>query len=72
MSQSEVNRSYAIIDRRAIVASRRCTIDGKPAKISGVYNSVATVWPLGDPSNGVQFAWTTVARIMAAGGRFQS
>jgi hypothetical protein len=47
------------------------TLDGKPAKVSGALQPFATVAQL--PSgNAVEFAWSTVARIVAKDGSFRS
>ncbi len=49
-----------------------CTLDGRAATISGSLNDFATVGILGANSLGVEFAWSTVARIMQNGGEFKS
>ena len=48
-----------------------CTLDGKPATVCGRLNAFATVaqYPHGLR---VEYAWPTVARIMASGGTFRS
>lgn len=48
------------------------TLDGKPAKISGARQQFATVATLNASGAAVEFAWTTVARIVVAGGKFKS
>jgi len=47
------------------------TLDGKRAKISGYRNDFATVTALPDGAR-YEWAWPTVARIVAAGGAFKS
>ena len=48
------------------------TLDGEPARISGWANTFAAV-SRGDGRGGsVEFAWPTAARIVDAGGAFQS
>lgn len=59
-------------DARRELVSAVVTLNGRPAKISGIYNDAATVWPLDNPAAGVAFAWATVERIVAAGGAFKS
>ena len=47
------------------------TLDGKAARVSGYRLDFARVTALpGGP--GYEWAWSTVARVVAAGGRFQS
>lgn len=48
-----------------------CTLDGKPAHISGRLNSFATIWCAGDEWHiQAEYAWPTVARIMATDRKF--
>lgn len=56
-------------DRRALCA-QPCTLDGRPAVILGAREPFATVC---DKSTGAgaQWAWETVARVMARGGAFK-
>ena len=50
----------------------RCTLDSKPATISGRLNQFATVSILPD-GPAVEFAWETVSRVMGLrGGEFKS
>lgn len=58
-------------ERRALVETEGVTLDGKPAKISGYCNPFATVQEF---TTGLHcdFAWPTVARIVANGGAFKS
>ena len=46
-----------------------CTLDGKPAKITGRLNEFATVGAL-QGWMASEFSWEAVARIMAKGGNF--
>ena len=48
-----------------------CTLDGRPARIVGRLNPFATVATLPDGPS-YQFAWETVARVMAQGGVFKA
>ncbi|HEX2242599.1 MAG TPA: hypothetical protein VHK27_04995 [Gammaproteobacteria bacterium] len=46
------------------------TLDGKPARVTGYRNEFATVR---NQQYGVEFAWATVAHIIAnRGGKFES
>jgi hypothetical protein len=47
------------------------TLDGKPAKISGARLPFARVTALPD-GPGYEWAWETVARVVAAGAAFKS
>jgi len=49
----------------------RVTLDGKPAKIGGARNEFATVRLIRSGLS-AEFAWPTVARIVARGGEFKS
>jgi len=58
---------------RQIVESRPIvTLDGQPARVVGWQNDFATVRT--DDPNGpsCEFAWSTVERVIAAGGQFKS
>ena len=48
-----------------------CTLDGKPAKIAGRLLPFAKVAQI-DSALEVEFSWSTVDRIMQAGGEFRS
>lgn len=58
------------IDRHSLVLAT-VTLNGKRARISGIRNDYATVT---DSTTGmsVEFAWPTVARVVASGGTFKS
>jgi hypothetical protein len=58
------------MDERRRLCCESCTLDGKPAVIMGALNDFATVaaFPVG-PS--YEWAWSTVARVVAAGGMFR-
>lgn len=58
------------LDGRRYVGAA-CTLDGRPATISGRRNAFATVAELDGPL-ALEWAWETVARIMDAGGAFKS
>ena len=61
---------YKSIDERRKLIVATVTLNGKPAKISGVYNDVATVWLIESPAVSADFGWSTVGRIVAHGGDF--
>jgi hypothetical protein len=48
------------------------TLDGEPARISGWANPFAAVTRSDGRGGSVEFAWPTAARIVEAGGAFQS
>jgi hypothetical protein len=52
--------------------SQRVTLNGKPAKISGARRQFAMVATLNSEGASAEFAWSTVARIVAAGGKFKA
>lgn len=56
-------------ERRALCAAE-VTINGKPAAIGGVMLDYPVVTAL-DGSVSAEWAWETVARIVAAGGSFK-
>lgn len=58
-------------DRRCELIAEHVTLDGKPAIITGSKQRFATVAQLGSALK-VEFAWATVARIVANGGAFKS
>lgn len=49
-----------------------CTLDGRRAMVCGRRNDFATVATLEGPLTSVEFAWETVARVMAVTGKFRS
>lgn len=60
-------------DRRELVWSRApITLDGEPALITGWRNEFATVSRRDGKGGRVEFAWSTVKRIVDAGGKFES
>lgn len=58
-------------DERRALCDARVTLNGEPAKIAGTSLPFATVTTLAT-GLGCQWAWPTVARIVANGGRFTS
>ena len=60
-------------NQRAAIAeewtAQPCTLNGKPAKITGRLNEFATVGAL-QGWMASEFSWEAVARIMAKGGNF--
>jgi hypothetical protein len=66
-----VPRHETIADRRELCQTRTATLDGHPAVISGARNTFATVATLTGITR-AEYAWPTVARIIARGGDFQS
>lgn len=69
MSTRKINEIYSA--RRELVEAEGVTLDGRPAKVSGVYNDSATVWSL-DGTVSVPFSWDAVKRIVVDGGKFTS
>jgi hypothetical protein len=59
------------IDARRALCGARVTLDGRPAKIGGARCDFAAVSVLPDGPS-YEFAWPTVARIVAIGGDFRS
>ena len=65
-----------IEERQALIEDARtngCTLDGKPAYVTGYNLAFAAVTPKGHGNGGsVEFAWGTVARILSTHRNFQS
>lgn len=59
-----------IVDGRIFVGAD-CTLDGRPATISGRRLDFGWVCEL-PHGNRVEYAWATIARVMFDGGRFKS
>ncbi len=59
-------------DDKVKLISARVTLDGAPATIGGTALPFAEVSRLDGKGGRVEYAWTTVARIVANGGRFVS
>ena len=61
------------VEDRIRLSEQAVTLDGKPAKVSGVYNQFALVWCKSTPGKGVQFSWAAVRSVIKTrGGRFKS
>lgn len=58
-------------DRLALCQERAVTLDGHPAVISGARERFASVRTL-TGGYGTEWAWSTVARVVANGGDFRS
>ena len=58
-------------DRRALCGTR-VTLDGHAAVIGGAALPYALITRLDGRGGSVEYAWPTVARVVAAGGRFRS
>ena len=58
-------------ERRALCGRVDITLDGQPAAICGSLQPFATVAVLPNGAR-YEYAWLTVARIVAAGGAFSS
>jgi len=58
------------IDTRRALCALPCTLDGKPAAISGAARDFATVRDL-KTGQGADWAWDTVARVMARDAAFR-
>lgn len=64
--------AISTIDARRKLCASFVTLNGKPAKISGVNNTAATVWIIASPQTSADFAWSTVAKIVERGGDFSA
>ena len=54
-----------------LYAGKQCTLDGAPASILGRMNRFATIASLNSALR-AEYAWETVARVMAKDGAFRS
>jgi len=61
-----------LADRRALCGIDDVTLDGMPAMIMGAAGQFAQVATLHIGGPAIEFAWPTVARIVANGGAFKS
>jgi hypothetical protein len=61
----------AALDTRRELCGARVTLNGEPAMISGASRDFANVTQLGTGLS-CEWAWSTVARIVAKGGEFKS
>lgn len=59
--------TFPTLDERVALTQTPVTLDGRPARITGYRNDFAT-----DPARSAEWAWLTVARIVARGGNFKS
>lgn len=65
------NRQHQTDYRRVLAATPGITLNGRPAKISGVYNPTATIWTTDDNSICGHWSWESVEKtIQHRGGRF--
>lgn len=60
-----------LLNYRRDLCARRCTLNGRPAQIGGAARPFATVRDL-ETGLGADWAWPTVERILAAGGKFST
>jgi len=60
-----------ILNYRRDLCAKRCTLNGRPAQVGGAANPFATVRDL-ETGLGADWAWPTVERILAAGGKFST
>jgi hypothetical protein len=58
------------IDRHSLVLAS-VTLDGKPARVTGIRNDYALVMALRGETS-AEFAWSTVASVVTQGGNFKS
>jgi hypothetical protein len=65
-----MDRHIPLSERQAL-CSERVTLDGKPAVIGGYRSAFASVTQLRTGTS-FEWAWPTVARIVANGGAFKS
>jgi hypothetical protein len=49
-----------------------CTLDGKPAKVTGFWNDFATIAELDVSGKVCDFSWLAVNRVMLKDGKFKS
>lgn len=72
-SKSELSPQSTMERRREIMnACAGCTLNGEPALVSGYLQPFAMVRQRAAPHFGCEFAWSTVARIIASGGGFKA
>jgi hypothetical protein len=62
---------HPTLDQRRALCETRVTLDGQPARISGAQRDFAMV-RITASGLGAEWAWPTVARIVAKGGKFKS
>ena len=60
-----------VLNYRRSLCERSCTLNGKPGQVTGARNPFAYVLDR-DTGLGCEYAWPTVERVLAAGGRFKS
>jgi len=69
-----MTRAAMRLERRRLAheyAGARCTLNGAPATIGGRQLDFAHVGQIDGPLR-VEYAWQTVAHVMAAGGAFNA
>jgi hypothetical protein len=69
---SRAEQTYPTLSERIALTGASVTLDGRPAKITGYRREFATVTDRADPVRSAEWAWSTVARIVARGGGFTS
>lgn len=62
---------HPTLDQRRELCAAKVTLNGQPATISGAMRDFAVVRDI-KTGLGAEWAWVTVARIVANGGRFRS
>ncbi len=60
------------IEQRYDLIATKVTLDGRPARICGAKCQFAVVRALDGSTGDFQWAWETVAHVVANGGRFRS
>lgn len=66
---------FPTLDERVALTETPVTLDDRPARVTGYRNDFATVTSVSesnDPARSAEWAWPTIARIVAKGGSFQS
>lgn len=62
--------NVSVENRYAMADAKNITLNGQPAKISGIYNQFATVWQIGTPWMAAEFGWEIAEGIWQDGGKF--
>jgi hypothetical protein len=68
----DTEQAYPTLSERVALTGASVTLDERPARITGYRREFATVTDRADPARSAEWAWPTVARIVARGGEFAS
>ncbi len=66
MKSHDINKGY-----KDAWCGENCTLGDRAAKVCGRRHNFATIATITEPFLDVEYAWKTVARIMADGGSFR-